>query len=183
MSKPTVLEHRADIRAMVQEMTALQFTDAEIDANLANALNVLSGYIVRVEKLTKSGLATNQSIIDLSADCPPETVTEIILAGTQSGIVSEFRARGTELVLTKPLGATSAEIVFRSRYKHDGVNVDWYPPQYRGAVCLLAAALLIYGRQRELAESDALKANALPTVAARLWDTGISIMSGRPLTI
>jgi hypothetical protein len=180
MAKPTVLEHRTDIRAYVQEMAAAQFTDIEVDANLANALNVLSGYVIKYAKVNKTGLTTNQTLIDLATDCPAESVVEIVPTGLAS--ITDFRARGTELVLNKQVGATAADFVYRSRYTHDGTNVDWYPPQYRGAVCMLAAALLIYGRQREMAETDALKANAMPAAAARMFDTAVAIMSNRPQT-
>lgn len=177
MAKPTVLEHRTEIRALVQELTPAQYTDAEIDQNLANALNALSGYVPCVEKITKSGLTVEQKSIDLSADCSPCAVLEVIPAGGSP--VSEFRARGAELILMSPLGATSAEIVFRSRFKHDGTAVEWYPPRLRGAVCMLAAALLILGHGRELADTDYNKTLALTALASKLFDAALAIFSAR----
>ena len=155
----------------------MQYTDAEIDQNLANALNTLSSYVPCVEKITKTGLTAGQKSIDLSADCPANAVLEVIPTGGSP--VSEFRARGAELMLMSPVGATSAEIVFRSRYKHDGANVDWYPPHLRGAVCMLAAALLILGHARELADTDFNKTVALTTLASKLFDTALAIFGAR----
>jgi hypothetical protein len=177
MAKPTVSEHRTDIRAMLAEASAGTFTDAEVDQNLANALNVLSSASHRTSKVNKTGLTTDQIVIDLATDCPAESVVEVIPSG--GAALTEFRARGNELVLKAALGATSADFVYRARYAHDGTNVDWYPAHLRGGVCMLAAALLIIGRQRELSETDPNKAHACASAAQRLFDTAISILLGR----
>jgi hypothetical protein len=177
MSRPTVLEHRTEIRALVQELTPVLFTDAEIDLNLSNALNVLSNFNPCLAKINLTGLSANQTSIDLSSGCPAGAVVEIIPAGGSP--VTEFRTRGAELLLLAPLGATSADVVFRSRYQHDGVNVDWYPPHLHGALCMLATALLILGRAREVAETDFNKASALTTLATKLFDTALT-MFGLP---
>ena len=47
------------------------------------------------------------------------------------------------------------------------------------AVVMMAAAMCIIGRQRELAETDTLKATAIATAANRMFDTAIAIMSGK----
>lgn len=178
MAKPTVLEHRTNIRGLLSEATQDKFTDAEIDANLANALFTLSGYVTRLAKVNKTGLTVNQTVIDLVAECPPEAVVEVLPAAGNP--VTEFRPRGTELVLKGQIGATSADFYYRAAYTHDGTNTDWYPPNYRGAVCMLAAAFCIIGRQKELSELDSLKANAIATSANRMFDTAIAIMGNRP---
>jgi hypothetical protein len=177
MSKPTVLEHRTEIRALLQEMAAAQFTDAEIDQALANALNVLSSYVPRSEKITLSNLNPAQCALDLTAEAPAESVLEVTPSGGTARY--EFRARGNELILMSPLGATSAEILFRSRFKHDGTNVEWYPPHLRGGVCLYAAALLILGHARELVETDYNKTIALTTLAGKLYDTALATFGAR----
>ncbi len=177
MTKPTVAEHRTNIRGLLSEAAQDKFTDAEIDANLANSLYALSGYITRLAKVTKTGLTASQTVIDLTADCPTEAVCEVLPTGLTP--VTEFRARGSELVLKNALGAAGADFYYRAAYTHDGTSVDWYPPQYRGAVCLLAAALCIIGRQKELSELDSLKAQAIASSANRMFDTAIAIMSSR----
>ena len=179
MSRSTVLEHRTEIRALLQEMAAAQFSDAEIDQTLAHALNVLSGYVPCMEKITLTGLTAAQTTLDLSAETATGAVLEVIPTGGPPR--SEFRARGGELILFSPLGATSAEIVIRSRFKHDGINVDWYPPHLRGGVCMFSAALLILGRGRELAETDYNKTIALTTLGAKLFDTALTIFGARPI--
>ncbi len=178
MAKPTVAEHRTNIRGLLSEAAAATFTDAEIDANLANALFTLSGYATHMAKVNKTGLTTSQTVIDLANDCPAEAVVEVLPAALTP--VTEFRARGTELVLKNQIGATSADFYYRAAYTHDGTNVDWYPTNFRGAVCLLAAALCIIGRQKELAELDSLKAQAIASSANRMFDTAIAIMSSKP---
>lgn len=177
MTRPTVLEHRTEVRALVQETAAAQFTDAEIDQTLAHALNVLSGYVPCMEKITLTGLTAAQTTLDLSNETAASAVLEVIPAGGQPR--SEFRTRGGEVILLAPLGATSAEIVIRSRFKHDGANVDWYPPHLRGGVCLFAAALLILGRGRELVETDYNKTIALTTLGTKLFDTALTIFGAR----
>ena len=179
MTKPTVTEHRNEIRALVLEMTPVQFTDAEIDLNLSNALNVLSGFATRLEKITLAGLSADQTSIDLSADCPASEVVEVVPSGLSP--VTEFRPRGGELLLQSPLGALSADFIFRSRFRHDGVEVDWYPPHLRGALCMLAAAMLILGHGRELAETDYSKCTALTAQANKLFDTALALF-GLPQT-
>ncbi len=177
MPKPTVADHRNEIRALVQEMTPAQFTDAEIDLNLSNALNVLSGFVPYLEKITLTGLSADQTALDLSADCPAGEVVEVIPAGLAPGspALTEFRPRGGELLLPSPVGATGADVVFRSRYRHDGVEVDWYPPHLRGALYMLASALLVLGRARELAETDFDKCTALTAQATKFFDTALAI--------
>ena len=56
MTKPTVIEHRTNIRGLLSEATAKYWTDAEVDANLANSLYVLSGYVTKLAKVNKTGL-------------------------------------------------------------------------------------------------------------------------------
>ena len=141
MAKPTVAEHRADIRGILSELAAVQFTDAELDANLKNALNVLSGYVTKLVKVNKAGLSANALVIDLTAECPPEAVVEVIPSGLTS--ITSFRPRGVELVLNAQIGATSADFVYRGRYTHDGTDsecsaassgraVTWGPPMTVG---------------------------------------------------
>ncbi len=178
MTKPTVVEHRTNIRGLLSEAAQDKFTDAEVDANLANALYTLAGYVVKLAKVTKTGLTTGQTVVDLVADCPAESVVEVLPSGGTAA--TEFRPRGTELVLKNQVGATSADFYYRAAYTHDGTNTDWYPPNYRGAVCMLAAAYCLLGRQKELAEIDSLKANAIATTANRMFDTAIAIMSNKP---
>jgi hypothetical protein len=178
MAKPTVSEHRTNIRGLLSEATQDKFTDAEIDANLANALFTLSGYVVKLAKVNKTSLTAGQTVIDLSADCPAEVVVEVLPSGGTP--VTEFRPRAAELVLKNQIGATSADFYYRAAYTHDGTSTDWYPPNFRGAVCMLAAAYCIIGRQKELSELDSLKANAIATSANRMFDTAIAIMSNKP---
>lgn len=177
MAKPTVAEHRTNIRGLLSEAAAVKWTDAEIDANFANALFVLSGYVPKLCKVNKTGLSVGDLSIDMVADCPAESVTEIVPTGLAS--VTEFRARATVIVLKAAIGATAADFYYGSAYTHDGTNVEWYPQQYRGAVMMMAAAMCIIGRQRELAETDTLKATAIATAANRMFDTAIAIMSGK----
>ena len=177
MTRPTVLEHRTEIRALLQEVAAVQFSDAEIDQTLAHALNVLSGYVPCMEKISLTGLTAGQTTLNLSAETAASAVLEVIPAGGPAR--NEFRARGGELILFAPLGATSAEIVIRSRFKHDGTNVDWYPPHLRGGVCMFAAALLILGRGRDLVETDYNKTVALTTLGAKLFDTALTIFGAQ----
>ena len=177
MSKPTVLEHRSEIRTLLQEATAAQFTDAQIDQALAHALDVLSGYVTCMEKITLSGLTATQTVLDLSAETCAGAVLEVIPVGGAAR--SEFRPRGGELILLAPLGASSADVVFRSRFKHDGTSVDHYPPHLRGGVCLYAAGALILGHGRALAETDATKTVALTTLGIKFFDAALTIFGTR----
>jgi hypothetical protein len=179
MAKPLVADHRVSIRAHLQEMAAGQFTDAEIDAALADALDVLSYYAPCIAKVNKAGMVTTATVIDLSADCPASSVVEIIPAGSAS--VLDFRVLGAAISLVAAIGATSADIYFRSRWTHDGTNVDYYPQHYRGAVCMLAAGICMNGRANELSFPGAqfmpLAATA-QLCAAKLIDYAMGIMQG-----
>ena len=177
MTKPTVIEHRTNIRGLLSEATAKYWTDAEVDANLANSLYVLSGYVTKLAKVNKTGLLVGDTLIDMVADCPAEAVVEIV--PTALSPVTEFRARGTVLVLKAAIGATGADFYYRAAYTHDGTNTDWYPPFYRGAVVLLAAAMCITGATFETSVVDSLKATAMGTTSYRWFDTAIAIMSGK----
>ncbi len=179
MPKPTVADHRTSIRALLQEMAAGQFTDAELDACLTDALDVLSHYVPCIQKLTKTGLTADQTVINLSSDCPAQSVVEIIPAGFAP--VVDFHARGAELVLINAIGATSADIFYADRWTHDGTNVEFYPLQYRGAVCMLTAGLCFNGRAMELTSPGAQYMPLAATAqlcAAKLIDYAMGMLQG-----
>ncbi|HEY3341543.1 MAG TPA: hypothetical protein VGK81_05975 [Anaerolineae bacterium] len=178
MTKPLVADHRTEIRGFLQEMAVVQFTDAEIDACLNNALAILATYEPCHLTLAKTTLATD-TVIDLSADCAASAVIEIIPA---AGVpIIYFRVRGTSLILSSPAGATTLTIVYRDRWKHDGTNTDCYPLFLRGAVTMLAAGLCLNGRAHEVAEQAVQyppNAQAMQLAASQLIDYAILMMQG-----
>jgi hypothetical protein len=182
MTKPLVADHRTEIRGYLQEMAVLQFTDAEIDACLNNALAILSTYEPCYLTLAKTTLVTDTTI-DLSSDCAASAVTEIIPA---AGVpIIYFRARGASLILSSQAGSTTLTIVYRDRWKHDGTNVDCYPQHMHGAVTMLAAGLCLNGRAHEVAEQTVQyppNAQAMQLAASQLIDYAVMMMQGGKLT-
>lgn len=179
MTKPLVADHRVEIRGYLQETAAVQFQDAEIDACLNDALAILSLYEPCLLTLNKTGLLVTAKTIDLTTDCPASAVTEIIPTGAAPMV--DFRARGSVLLLTNQLGATSCDVVYRDRWKHDGTNTDFYPQHLRGAVTMLAAGFAMNGRARELSETAAqYMANTatMQIAAAALIDYALLIVQG-----
>ena len=181
MTKPTVANHRTQTRMYLEEAAANKFTDADCDTALKQSLAVLSGYVFRQSKVTVTGINTTDTIIDLTSLAPAEAVTEIVPTGSSTSI-TDFRPRAGFLVLKSAIGATSADVYWRGCYTHDGTNTDWYPDQYFGAVCMLAAGILMLGRERNMAETDAVKSAAFLQPAVRLFENAINIMANRTAT-
>lgn len=166
MPKPTLTEHRAQIRALLAAMSsAAIYDDGEIDQALRTALAMIPDPITRSVTLT---VAANQTTLELADHCPAEAVTEIAAPGNQ--IITEFRARGTQLILrTAITAAGTATIYYRACPTiGPGDAVDWYNPAYRGPICAYAASLLMLARAAELTETDPAKAAQLIYAAQSL---------------
>lgn len=177
MPKPTLAEHRTQIRAHLAAISSTAiYDDAEIDQALRTALGLVGLYQPITRSVAKS-VTAGQTVIDLSADCPAEAVTEVALPGAQ-GVTTEFRARGTEIILrTAVATAGNATIYYRAAPAISGSDVDWYDPRLRPAVVLYAAGSLILARAAEMAETDSYKAAQLAYAGSLLMRDALALLA------
>ncbi len=186
MAKPTVADHRTEIRGYLQEIEAAQFTDAEINAALNDALAILSNYEPCERAVTVTGLTPASLSINVVDTCPASAVIAIYPTG--GGVLLTFRVRDTWLLLDQALGDTSAILLYRDSWRHDGTNTDYYPQRWRGAVTMLAAGLCLNGYVREIAVTVSvntnlpLKPETIQTAAAELIRNALLIMQGGKIT-
>lgn len=167
MPKPSFFEHSQQIRALLDAMSsAAVYEDTEIWWALQTALSLVPEYITRTAQVA---VTAGSTAIELADHCPAESVTEVVPPGNQAPI-TEFRARGTQLILRTAIANNgNATVVFRAAPRvGPGDTVDWYDNRYRGPVCMYAAGLLMLGRSASLAETDPAKAAQLIFAAQTL---------------
>ena len=179
MPLPSLPDHRAQVRAHLDALTSNAiYTDDEINFALATALSVLARYVPITRTVLKT-VTAGQTSIDLTADCPAESVTEIIWPnGTNT---TEFTVRGTIIYPRAPAPAGgNATIVFRHQpWLNTAANTtDWYPHHYRAAVTLYAAGSLALARAIGLAETDPAKAAQISYAAQRILADAMAMFRG-----
>ena len=176
MTKPTVAEHRTAVRNYHDDTTTGSWSDATVDTEIKNALAILSTYQPYLTYVRRIDLTAEDTEIDLVNACPADAVVEVIPLGLDP--ITEFRARGTVLILKSPIGSTTADFYYRGKYSHDGTYTDWYPPQFFGPVCMMATALCLFGIARVSIEGNTANAAIYQQIAARYFDTASAIFAG-----
>jgi hypothetical protein len=174
MPRPTLAEHRTQVRAHLAAVSsATIYEDAEIDQCIRTALGILGLHHPITRDITKS-LTAGQTTIDLSTDCPAESVTELQTPTGQ--IITEFRARHTEIVLRTPITTTGTHnIYYRTAPTITGTDIEWYDPRYRPAVVIHAAGAMMLARAVEIAENDSYRASQMAYAANLMMDQALKL--------
>lgn len=175
MPRPTLAEHRTQVRAHLYALADPNiYTDAAIDQALRTALSIL-GLYQPITRAVNKNLTAGQTIIDLNADCPAQSVIEVHAPNGQT--ITQLRSLHTFLILGVAVAATgSAYIYYRAtpQILGDG-TIEWYDPRYRGPVCLYAAGSLALARALATAETDSYHASQMAYAASLLMRDALAL--------